>query len=76
MRRQFIGPLQPIGTQKKCPYYGVSLLSGLILRKMYGVGQTKLSVITNVRIKRVSVKRGSTAQFFHLVIARPHQLRG
>ena len=42
--------------QKKCPYYRVSLLSGLILRKMYGTGPRKLSVIASVRIKRVSVE--------------------
>ena len=46
--------------QTKCPYYRASLSSGLILRKMYGVGPRKLSVITSVRIKRVSVKRGFT----------------
>ena len=54
--------------QKKCPCYGVSLLSGLILKKMYGVGQTKLSVITSVRIKQVSIKQGSTVPNWSICI--------
>ena len=40
--------------------YRVSLLSGLILRKMYGAGPRKQPVITSVCIKRVSVKWGFT----------------
>ena len=38
--------------QKQCLYYSVSLLKGLILRKMYGAGPRKLSIVTSVRIKR------------------------
>ena len=47
--------------QKKCPYYRVPLSRRLLLRKIYQMGPRKLSVITGVvRIKRVSVKWGST----------------
>ena len=53
--------------QKKRPYYRVSLLSELIIRKLYGVGPRKLSIITSVRNKRVSVKRSSTIPHQHTV---------
>lgn len=46
--------------QNKCPCYRVSSLSGLILRNIYGVGPRKLTVNRDVRVKQVSVKRGST----------------
>lgn len=46
--------------QNKCPCYRVSSSSGLILRNIYGVGPRKLTVNRDVRVKQVSVKRGST----------------
>ena len=48
------------GTRKSVRIPDVSLLSGLILRKMYGAGPRKLSMVTSVRIKRVSLKRRFT----------------
>ena len=55
--------------KKKCLCYGVPLkLTGLILKKMYGAGPRKLSVIVSVRIKRVFVERGVTVQTVHCII--------
>lgn len=51
----FVPAHNAVGTKKKCPYYGMFLLSWLILSKMYRVGlATQLSVVISVYIDKVA----------------------
>lgn len=53
-------PLLPTPFGPESVRFTVPLLSGLVLRRMYGAGPRKVSVIMGVHIRQVFIKQGFT----------------